>query len=150
MPQIDEAPVLFAYDGSDHAKNAIQQAARELRPGRTAIVLTVWQAFAPTLLVGGGINLPEDLANQVEDQARDVAAEGAHLAELAGFDATTLVESGEPIWQRIVAVADDSDASVVVLGSHGRSGVSAVLMGSVATAVAQHTDRNVLISHLPA
>jgi nucleotide-binding universal stress UspA family protein len=148
MAETDNAPVLFAYDGSDHAKNAIRQAGREFAAGRKAFVLAVWQPFAPSLLAGGGVNLPDDLAGQVEGEARQIADEGADLARQAGFDATPLVESGEPVWQRIVAVADDRDAGVIALGSHGRSGISAVLMGSVATAVAQHTDRTVLISHL--
>jgi nucleotide-binding universal stress UspA family protein len=149
MADHDDSPVLFAYDGSEYAKTAIRQAARELRPGRRAIVLTVWQPFAPTLLAGG-INLPNDLASHVEDEARDVAEEGTSLARQAGFEATPLVESGEPVWQTIVAAAEDTGASTVVLGSHGRCGIRALLMGSVATAAAQHTDRNVLIVHLPA
>ncbi len=49
-------------------------------------------------------------------------------------------------WQRIVQVADENDAAVVVIGSHGRSGVSYVTMGSVATAVAHHSKRPVLIT----
>jgi nucleotide-binding universal stress UspA family protein len=147
MPDTGDSPVLFAYDGSEHAKNAIWQAARELRPGRRAIVLTVWQPFAPMLLVGG-VNLPDDLAARVEGEARDVAAEGASLAREAGFEAEPLVDTGEPVWQRIVQVADERDASVVVLGSHGRSGISAMLVGSVASAVAQHTDSTVVITHL--
>jgi nucleotide-binding universal stress UspA family protein len=149
MPDSDNGPVLFAYDGSEYAKAGIRQAARELRPGRQAIVLTVWQPFAPSLLASGSIKLPEDLARQVQDEAREVADEGAILAREAGFDATTMVDSGEPVWQRIVAAAEDRDANMVVLGSHGRSGISAMLMGSVATAVAQHTHRSVLIAHLP-
>jgi nucleotide-binding universal stress UspA family protein len=148
MADYDDSPVLFAYDGSEYAKTAIRQAARELRPGRRAIVLTVWQPFAPTLLAGG-INLPNDLAAHVEDEARDVAAEGASLAREAGFEATPMVKCGEPVWQTVVTAAEASRASTVVLGSHGRSGIRALLMGSVATAAAQHTDRNVLIVHLP-
>ena len=147
MPDAGDSPVLFAYDGSEHAKNAIRQAGRELRSGRRATVLTVWQPFVPTLVVGG-VNLPADLAARVEGEARDVAAEGASLAREAGFDAEPLVDTGEPVWQRIVEVADERDASVVVLGSHGRSGIRAMLVGSVAEAVAQHTDRTVLITHL--
>ena len=36
-------PVLFAYDGSELAKLAIEQAGRELAPGREALVVCVWQ-----------------------------------------------------------------------------------------------------------
>ena len=39
----DEKPVLIAYDGSDHAKQAIQQAAAELRMPRKAVVMAAYQ-----------------------------------------------------------------------------------------------------------
>jgi nucleotide-binding universal stress UspA family protein len=35
------------------------------------------------------------------------------------------------------------------MGSHGRTGLDFVLMGSVAAAVARHSDRPVLIAHAP-
>jgi nucleotide-binding universal stress UspA family protein len=145
----DDTPVLFAYDGSEHAKTAIDQAGRELRPGRRAIVLSVWQAFASTALAVPAIPLPDDLVGEVEDEANKLAGEGAELARRAGFEAVPVAAQGEPVWQIIIDAADDADASVIVLGSHGRSGISAVLLGSVAAAVARHTDRNVLIVHRP-
>ena len=43
--------------------------------------------------------------------------------------------------------ADEHDASIVVMGSHGRTGISRVLLGSVAGAAASHTARPVLIAH---
>jgi nucleotide-binding universal stress UspA family protein len=146
---IEQAPVLIAYDGSDHAKRAIRVASRELRPGRRAIVLTVSQPPGAAFALGGVPPLPEDLQNQVDEEALEVATEGARLAKDEGFDATPLVRQGSPIWQQIVAAADELDASIVVLGSHGRSGISAMLIGSVAEGVARHTDRSVMIVHLP-
>jgi nucleotide-binding universal stress UspA family protein len=44
-------------------------------------------------------------------------------------------------------VADEHGARLIVLGSHGRSGLSGVFVGSVAAAVAQHSPRSVLIVH---
>jgi len=77
----------------------------------------------------------------------DPAPDSPVLFAYDGSDhAEPRVEVGAPIWASIVQVADDNDAAVVVLGSHGRSGVSYVAMGSVATAVAHHTKRPVLIT----
>ena len=140
-----DSPVLFAYDGSDHAKAAIEQAGRQLRTGRAALVLTVWQPLESIPFAQMAV-IPDEVAETMGDGARATAAEGAELAKAAGFDASPLVEVGEPVWERIVEVADERNAAMVVLGSHGRSGVSYAALGSVATAVAHHTKRPVMIS----
>jgi nucleotide-binding universal stress UspA family protein len=138
-----EGPVLFAYDGSESAKMAIERAAQELRSGRAAIVLTAW---SPPTIIGAGPAESEIEAGMAAEADR-IAAEGAALAREAGFEATARGERGAPVWARIVELADELEASVLVLGSRGLSGVKYVLLGSVATAVAQHTDRPVLIVH---
>ena len=48
---------------------------------------------------------------------------------------------------RIVKLAEEHDASVIVLGSHGRNGLVGALVGSVAAAVSAHSRRTVLITH---
>jgi nucleotide-binding universal stress UspA family protein len=144
----DKGPVLFAYDGSDEAKLAIREAGRQLSPGRDAIVLTVWQPLAAVPFAGVAGAAP-DVEEGIEAEARSVAAEGARLAGTAGFAATPLAQDGSPVWQSIVTSAEDHDASIVVMGSHGRTGIDLVLMGSVAAAVSRHTDRPVMIVHAP-
>lgn len=140
-------PILIAYDGSEYAKEAIRQAGEQLRDDRPAIVLTVWQPYSATAFVGAPGVAPVGLEEDIEKEARGVANEGARLARLAGFEAEAVVERGDPVWQRIVESADERDAGVLVMGSHGRTGISRVLMGSVASTAASHTDRPVLIAH---
>jgi nucleotide-binding universal stress UspA family protein len=141
--EMSDRPVLFAYDGSDYAKAAIEQAAVQLESGRRAIVLTVWQRFRAAF-VGVGV-APDGLEEGIEKDARRVAEEGAGLARDAGFAAEAAVERGDPVWQRIVEAADERDAGIVVVGSHGRTGIPRMLIGSVAGAVASHSERPVLI-----
>jgi nucleotide-binding universal stress UspA family protein len=140
-------PVVFAYDGSELAKLAIEEAGRQLAPGRDALVLTVWQpfdvGFVPTVPLA--LNAAE--AAEVRDAALRTATDGASLAQAAGFEARGLEIERAPTWKGIVHVADEHDASVIVLGSHGRTGLAGVLLGSVAEAVAAHSRRSVLIVH---
>ena len=144
----DNGPVLFAYDGSEQAKAAIREAARQLGPDRHGVVLTVWQPLAAFPFVGAaiaGTAFEDDFAAE----AMKVAVEGADLARAVGFDATPLVDRGDPVWHSIVTAADEQQASLVVMGSHGRTGVGLVLLGSVAATVVRHTKRPVLIVHAP-
>ena len=140
-------PVLFAYDGSDLAKLAIDEAGRQLAPGRDAIVLTVWQPFNVGFVPSTGLSFDAAQVLEVERAAEQTAQEGSSLAEAAGFRARSVALEAAPAWERIVTYANEHDASLIVLGSHGRSGLSEILVGSVAAAVASHSRRSVLIVH---
>jgi nucleotide-binding universal stress UspA family protein len=146
-PSPARGPVVFAYDGSELAKLAIDEAGRQLAPGREALVLTVWQpfdvGFVPTVALR--VNAAE--VTEVRDAAQRTAADGASLAQAAGFDARGLEIEAAPTWKGIVHAAEEHDASLIVLGSHGRTGLAGVLLGSVAEAVAAHSRRSVLIAH---
>jgi nucleotide-binding universal stress UspA family protein len=140
-------PIVFAYDGSDLAKLAIDDAARQLGTGRDALVLTVWQPFDVGFVPVGGLTLDAAQTTDVRHAAERTAAEGVQLAQAAGFDARAAEVEAVPTWKGIVDVADEHDASLIVLGSHGRTGLAGVLIGSVAEAVAAHSRRSVLIVH---
>jgi len=132
-------PVIFAYDGSELAKLAIDEAARQLGTGRDALVVTVWEPFEVGFVPVGGLQLD---AKQIAD-----VRHAAELAEQAGFGARSEAIEAAPTWKGIVDVAEAHDCSLIVLGSHGRTGLASVLLGSVAEAVAAHSPRSVLITH---
>ena len=69
------------------------------------------------------------------------------MAQAAGFHAQSLAVEDTPTWKGIARVADDYDADLIVLGSHGKSGLSGIFLGSVAGSVAAHSGRTVLIVH---
>jgi nucleotide-binding universal stress UspA family protein len=143
----ESGPVLFAYDGSDLAGHAITEAGRQLRAGRDALVLTIWEPFNVGFLPVGGTGFDAAGPDEVRAAAEKTAAYGASLAEAAGFRAKTLTAEAAPTWKGIIDAADSRNASLIVLGSHGRSGVTSLVVGSVASAVAAHSRRSVLIVH---
>jgi nucleotide-binding universal stress UspA family protein len=140
-------PVVFAYDGSDLAKLAIGEARRQLGPGRDALILTVWHPFDVGFVPVGGVRFDAAQISEVRAAAEQTAAEGASLAQAAGFNAHGAAAEAAPAWKGIVNVAEEHDSSLIVLGSHGRTGLASVLIGSVAEAVAAHSRRSVLIIH---
>ena len=140
-------PVVFAYDGSDLAKDAIAEAGRQLSAPRPALVLTVWQPYSVGFVTPRQLKVDAAAADEVRDAAEQTAAQGAELAGEAGFEARSMAIELAPTWKGIVTTADEQDASLIVLGSHGRSGLADVLIGSVAEAVVAHSRRAVLIVH---
>ena len=147
MSASDLGPVLFAYDGSDLARLAIEEAGRQLEPGRDAVVLTVWRPFAVGFIPPPDVEFDAAASDEVRKAAEETAAQGASVARAAGFRAESLAVKEAPTWKGIARAADDRDASLIVLGSHGRSGLTGMFLGSVAADVATHSARTVLIVH---
>jgi nucleotide-binding universal stress UspA family protein len=146
----DEKPVLIAYDGSDHAKQAIQQAAAELRLPRKAVVVAAYQPLNALPFWGRPAAIvPDELIEGAGKEATKTAAEGAELANSAGFEATSTVGEEDRAWSAILAAAEKADAGIIVMGSHGRGAVGSAVLGSVATSVAHHANLPVMICRPP-
>ena len=149
---MSQGPVLFAYDGSDHARAAIERAGAVLQHG-PAVVATAWTSFedaAPAALMA----MPKDMIGEAvgtldeanREEAEACAAEGAELASAAGFDAEPrAVRSGGPFFAALIRAADELDASAIVAGSRGRSPLRSAVLGSVSTGLLHHTSRPVLV-----
>ena len=134
----DEKPVLIAYDGSDHARHAIEQAGAELRTPRKAVVVAAYEPLGAIPFWGApAAMVPPELLEEVRAEAERTAEEGAELASAAGFDASSAVRDEERPWKAILDSAKEADARMIVLGSHGRGAAGSAVMGSVATSVAR-------------
>jgi nucleotide-binding universal stress UspA family protein len=150
-----EPPVLIAYDGSDVSRAAVRHAA-ELFGGRPAVVATVWEPglAVPVAQPGtmGVTALPPDLATIKEvdrlqrQHASTVAADGAELARSLGLVAEPQdVPDKVDVADTLLDIARERGAAVVVVGSHGISGLRSRLLGSVARKLIEHCDRPVLV-----
>jgi nucleotide-binding universal stress UspA family protein len=145
----DVGPAIFAYDGSDLAAYAIEQAGAQLAPGREAIVVVVWQPADVGFVPVEGKTLHAAAANEVKEAAEETAAHGAKLAEQAGFKASPLTVEAAPTWKGLVQVAEEHQCGLIVIGSHQRGGLLGHLAGSVASATVWHFENSVLVIHKP-
>jgi nucleotide-binding universal stress UspA family protein len=145
----EAGPAIFAYDGSDLAGYAIEQAGLQLVAGREAIVVCVWQPADVGFLPIEGRHLHAAAANEVEEAAKETAAHGAAIAAKAGFKARPLTVEAAPTWKGLVQVADEHKCGLIVIGSHQRSGLLGHLAGSVAAATVSHFESSVLVIHQP-
>jgi nucleotide-binding universal stress UspA family protein len=139
-------PVIFAYDGSELAQLAIEDAARQIAPGRDALVVCVWQPGDVGFVPSSDQHFDAAEATEVRSAAEETAARGASLAEDAGFRTQSLAIRAAPTWKGIVELAEERGASLIVLGSHRRRGIAGRLLGSVSSAVIAHSETSVLIT----
>jgi nucleotide-binding universal stress UspA family protein len=149
-----QGPLLLCFDGSDDATRAIERAGA-LLAGRRALVVTVWHpiadldGFAWTGPTAGPVDLV-DLNRVAAADGRRVADEGVRVALEAGLRAEPLpVQATGSIWRTIVAIAKRHDASAIVMGSRGLTGMRSMLLGSVSSAVVHHADRPTLVIRQP-
>jgi nucleotide-binding universal stress UspA family protein len=150
------APVLIGYDGSDVARAAVRHAA-ELFAGRPAVLATVWEPGLAAVPVGlpdttGVGSLPPDpvtveaVDRLQREHAATVADAGAEFARSIGLVAEPQAVPDEvDVAETLVGIARERRAAVVVVGSHGISGLRPRLLGSVSRKVVEHCDRPVLV-----
>jgi nucleotide-binding universal stress UspA family protein len=142
--------ILIAYDGSDDARAAIEQAAK-LWPGQEATVVSVWEPFAELIAhtstgFAPGMADYEEIDAASEKRAGEHSREGAELARTAGLEASARDTSQTTtIAEAILAAANDVGAQVIVVGTRGLHGVKSLLLGSVSHAVVHHADVPVLV-----
>jgi nucleotide-binding universal stress UspA family protein len=144
-------PILLAYDGSDNARHAIGVAGGVLAP-HPALVVTVWEsmlAIAYRHPMPGDLGITHDVVEEIDrgtrEAAEHIAAEGTELARAAGLGAEPFPHRGDRgVPEAIVDLAHERAAHVVVVGTHGRSRLESVLLGSVSRGVVHHCRRPVL------
>ena len=147
MTETNEDPqILICYDGSGDAERAIDAAATLFGPRSTVVLdvapeMTFAEGLAATSSLVGGYAF-EDL-NTADALQR--AEAGAEHARRAGLRAVARATIAPDTWEGIVRVADEIDASVIVIGSRGLNGPREHLRGSVSHDVATHSRRPVLI-----
>ncbi|HEU6443497.1 MAG TPA: universal stress protein [Gaiellaceae bacterium] len=84
-------------------------------------------------------------------ESKRIALEGVGLARAAGFTAEPLVEVAlGSTAKRIIEVADEHDASVIVVGARGMFALASVLLGSISREVLRRAHRPVLLVRPPA
>ncbi len=116
-------------------------------------------SVAPSIVPGPGVMLSgaygtpiawyEDAVVAAHDSLQDVASTAAQRLRTSGFDVSWAVPDGDAA-ATLLDVAERGAADLIVVGTHGRTGLSRLLMGSVARNVLLHAHASVLVVREPA
>jgi nucleotide-binding universal stress UspA family protein len=143
--------VVLAVDGSDIASEAVATvtcwpflAATTIRTLSVAPTPLMWWPNRPT---AGSDEIPAHDRDAAADALLEhdmIAADAAATLRAAGFKADSEVRTGSPA-PTVVAFAQEWDADLVITGSHGRTGVARLVLGSVARNVLHRATCSVVV-----
>ncbi len=128
--------IMVAVDGSETAGRGLKEAINLAKDqkARLAIVHVI-----DLVVVYGVGQFPGAYIGATRELARDVVEHARKTAQAAGIEpeiqSPEIVTAGYHVAETITEVAHDWKADLLVIGTHGRRGVSRLLIGSVAERV---------------
>lgn len=142
-PMIKITRILCPVDFSEHSQAALAHAAELAR--RYGASLQLLHVVEP-ILYPVAYGLPPVAPVDYEQVARDAAARtlAGYAAKLTGTEVRQRIESGTAS-QRICDVAKEQGVDLIVLATHGYTGLKHVLLGSTAERVVRHAPCAVLV-----
>ena len=125
--------ILIATDGLELAERAVTHGLSLAKfVGAKVTVIIVAEAFAK-------------YTEQIKKQNASVLDRAANAAKQAGVPCDTVQVQHVQPYEAIIATATDRGCDLIVMGSHGRSGLSAVVRGGVTNKVLTYTKVPVLV-----
>jgi nucleotide-binding universal stress UspA family protein len=139
--------ILMPTDFSECGNYALSYAASLARSfGASILCVHVIEPMVPTVGYSGMTEpLPiADITDQLENSAERELPKIAEREEFAGLEIEELIVHGEAA-SEIVRVARERKVDLIVVSSHGRTGLGRILFGSTAEAVVRHAPCPVLV-----
>jgi len=136
--------ILVPLDGSDLAELAIRHA-QEIARGARSEILLLQAVYFPYPVVPEAALVPDEkwLAGARKEASRYLEGIAAPLRE-AGMRVRAILDERPPA-DAILHVAAREEVGLIVMSTHGRGGISRMLMGSVAERVSRATSRTVML-----
>jgi len=136
--------ILVPLDGSELAKRALDQAEKLAKTFDAEIILFQVVPFMP--IYGS----PELVTPLIIDEKQREAA-GRYLANLTeelkkrGLKVTAMVRTGQQVAVEIIDFAKESGVDLIVMCTHGRSGITRWVLGSIALKVLTRSETPILL-----
>lgn len=132
------ADIVVGYDGSGCARAALDTAITAAAALGDQVVVVY--AFEVSRL-GGEV---EDYATALHERADEVIDHARHQAQAKDVEIETVTAEVAPA-HALVEVAEERDARMIVVGTHGDHPIKAAIIGSVPHKLLQISDRPVLV-----
>ncbi len=141
--------VVVGHDFSPHGEDALWFACNIARGNPNAILHVVHVVLPPVGVVGVlgapvATNYP--MGEAVESARAELERICANMSGMKQGRVVTHIRAGDPAHE-VVALATELHAELIVVGTHGRTGLGRVLFGSLAQTISKQARCSVLIAH---
>lgn len=139
--------ILVATDGSELAAKAVSHAAALAKlHGANLSIVTVTEAWHTFSMGETSVAFPIDQYEESTTKSANAALEAAKsLADAEGVACKTIHVKDSHPGEGIISAAEKNGCDLVVMASHGRRGISRLLLGSQASHVVSHSHVPVLV-----
>jgi nucleotide-binding universal stress UspA family protein len=133
--------ILVPTDGSEAAAEAVERAIdlATTYDARLHVLYVVEPVYTADFDVQG-------VMDALEAEGREATAAIAERADAAGIEATSAIEFGTP-HREILAYADEHGVDLIVMTTHGRTGIDRYLLGSVTEKIVRTAEVPVMTIH---
>jgi len=137
--------ILVATDGSACAERAVEMAAQLARKvGAELTAVTVAAPYPYSALGESSALAGADHESRVGAEASARLARAKEIAVQSGVECATSMQEAADVFRGVLAAADQAGAGLIVIASHGRRGLSA-LLGSETQKVLAHSQLPVMV-----
>lgn len=143
----NEMRILLAIDDSKYSQEALRKLIAQTKRGSQVRVLNVVESIGGYIsagLIPHVVSMAPGMEEDRVKQAKDLVRRVVRKLREAGFKTSEAVEEGDPK-SKIIDHAENWNADLIILGSHGWKGLNRFLLGSVSEAVARHANCSVEI-----
>lgn len=141
--------LLVPTDGSPLSQDAVARAVSFAKEADARITFFYAQPQTPAAYAGLGAISDPHLTQQVrerqESATREILGAAAQVAVQAGVPCAQVALVGDSPYELIIRAAQAHDCDLIFMASHGRRGVSALLLGSETSKVLSHSRIPVLV-----
>ncbi len=142
--------VLFATDGSEYSQKAVRQAMAIAKPlGAKVIGLHVVPRFHMPRDEGDLLPTSTTIKSRVDEEhnarARQILASVEGAAKDAGVQCECVVGINDYIHEEIISTAEQQSCDMIMMASHGHTGMTGFLLGSETAKVLTHAKLSVLV-----
>lgn len=141
--------ILVPTDGSQLSSDTVKRAITFAKETRARVSFFFAKPDYPVAFYGEGALIdpttPDKFAEMAEQQAREILAGHEAMARAEGVECSSLSAVSDIPYEAIIAAAEESGADLIFMASHGRRGISGLLLGSETQKVLTHSKIPVLV-----